>query len=162
LAQPNASQPIRQSGRVCQALRHLTDYVCCNVRSKDPPTTNSFHHGPSGTPYPIVSFVTCSNFPSTHQAFLAAITKIVEPRSYYEAAKDPLWQKAMAEEIQALEDKKTWTIVDLPARQKTISCKWAYRVKYRSDGSIERYKARLMIQGDHHAEVLILLKPSLL
>lgn len=55
----------------------------------------------------------------------------------------------MAEEIQGLEENKAWTIEDLLAEKKPISCKWVYRVKYKSDGSIERYKARLVIQGDH-------------
>jgi len=54
----------------------------------------------------------------------------VEPSYYHEVAKDPWWQKAMAEEIQALENNKTWTIMDLPAGKKAINCKWIYRVKY--------------------------------
>ena len=55
----------------------------------------------------------------------------------------------MTEEIQALEENQTWTIEDLPAGKKPISCKWVYRVKYKSDGSIKRYKARLVVRGDH-------------
>ena len=79
--------------------RHLTDYICYNTQSKDPPATTSCHHGSSGTLYPIVNFVTCSNFSPAHQTFLGAITKIVEPRFYHEAAKDHLWQKAMVHGI---------------------------------------------------------------
>jgi len=58
----------------------------------------------------------------------------------------------MPEEIQALEENRTWTIEELPARKKLISCKWVYRVKYKSDGSIEHYKARLVMRGDHQVE----------
>ena len=58
----------------------------------------------------------------------------------------------MTEEIQALEDNKTWTLEELPPEKKPIRCKWVYRVKYKSDGSIERCKARLVIRGDHQIE----------
>ena len=58
----------------------------------------------------------------------------------------------MAKEIEALELNKTWTIEDLPPRKKPINCKWVYKVKYNSDGSIEWYKARLVIQGDKQIE----------
>jgi len=42
----------------------------------------------------------------------------------------------MAEEIQALEENKTWIVEDLLPEKKSISCKWVYRVKYNLDGSI--------------------------
>jgi len=58
----------------------------------------------------------------------------------------------MAKEIQALEENQTWTLEWLPPGKKPIICKWVYHVKYNSDGSIERYKARLVIQADHQVE----------
>ena len=58
----------------------------------------------------------------------------------------------MAEEIEALEKNATWSLEDLPVGKKPISCKWVYRVKYNTDESIQRYKARLVIHGDHKVE----------
>lgn len=50
-------------------------------------------------------------------------------------------------ELQALADNHTWTLVDLPPGKVPIGCRWVYKVKYREDGSIERYKARLVEKG---------------
>ena len=60
----------------------------------------------------------------------------------------------MAEEIRALEKNQTWILQDLPHGKKLISCKWVYLVKYNSDGSIQRFKAPLVIRGDHQVEGL--------
>ena len=105
-----------------------------------------------GTPYPITPYVTCVIFSTSHQKFVAAITKVVEPRFYHETAKDPQWRKATVEEIQALGANDTWDIMDLLPGKKAISCKWVYRVTHNSDGLIQRYKAQLVIRGDHQIE----------
>jgi len=58
----------------------------------------------------------------------------------------------MIKEINALEKNNTWSVVDLPSGKKPINCKWVYKVQYSSDGSIGRYKARLVIGDDEHIE----------
>ncbi|XP_052485231.1 uncharacterized mitochondrial protein AtMg00820-like [Gossypium raimondii] len=48
----------------------------------------------------------------------------------------------MFDELQALEKTHTWDLVDLPPKKILIGCKWVYKIKTRSDGSIEHYKSR--------------------
>ena len=50
----------------------------------------------------------------------------------------------MDAKIKALEANNTWTITSLPPGKKPIGCKWVSRVKYKLDGSVERYKVRLV------------------
>ncbi|KAM0006936.1 putative RNA-directed DNA polymerase [Helianthus debilis subsp. tardiflorus] len=58
----------------------------------------------------------------------------------------------MNEEFSALHKNNTWSIVDLPKGRKPIGCKWIFRVKYKSNGEVERYKARLVAKGFNQRE----------
>jgi hypothetical protein len=60
----------------------------------------------------------------------------------------------MDNEIKALELNNTWTVMDLPASKQVIGCKWVYKVKLKSDGTLERCKARLVAKGYNQCEGL--------
>ena len=73
-----------------------------------------------------------------------------EPRSYGEANTGrhrAKWQSAMEEELASLETRGTWQIVPKPKNVRLVGCKWVYKLKTAADGSIQRYKARLVAQG---------------
>ncbi|CAM8889824.1 unnamed protein product [Rhodiola kirilowii] len=53
----------------------------------------------------------------------------------------------METEINAMQKNNTWIITDLPSGKHVVGSKWIYRFKRKSDGSIERYKARLVARG---------------
>ncbi|XP_033513674.1 uncharacterized mitochondrial protein AtMg00820-like [Nicotiana tomentosiformis] len=105
-------------------------------------------------PYSISNSVCYSNLKPTYQAYLQAFSAVIEPRSFHEASQDKLWIEAMRAEIQAPEDNKTWELVQLPTRKKSIGCKWMYKVKYKADGTVERYKARLVAKSYNQREGL--------
>lgn len=50
----------------------------------------------------------------------------------------------MTAELDAMESNKTWSVTSLPNGKLSIGCRWIYKIKYKSDGTIERYKARLI------------------
>ena len=52
----------------------------------------------------------------------------------------------MKEELDALSKNHTWDLVTLPPGKSVVSCKWIYKIKTRSDGSIEHYKSRLVVK----------------
>jgi hypothetical protein len=70
-----------------------------------------------------------------------------EPSTYRDAVAHPEWQFAMVEEITALEHTNTWDLVPHPPSTVLFTCKWIYKIKTPSDGSIERYKAHLIARG---------------
>ena len=53
----------------------------------------------------------------------------------------------MIVDLKALESNGTWTLTTLLAGKCPVGCKWVYHIKYRSDGSLKRYKAHLVAQG---------------
>ncbi|KAL6314842.1 hypothetical protein AAG906_029058 [Vitis piasezkii] len=69
------------------------------------------------------------------------------PNSVKEALVDPWWKAAMNEEMKSLQNKETWELVECQLGKKLVGCHWIYIVKYKADGSIERFKAKLVAKG---------------
>ena len=53
----------------------------------------------------------------------------------------------MNTEYDALLKNKTWHLVPAPRGKNVIGSKWVFKVKRKADGSIDRYKARLVALG---------------
>lgn len=57
------------------------------------------------------------------------------------------WKCAMQREYDSLVKNQTWELVDKPKNKNIISCKWVFALKRKADGSIEKFKARLVARG---------------
>ncbi|CAN1753617.1 Retrovirus-related Pol polyprotein from transposon TNT 1-94 [Linum perenne] len=99
------------------------------------------------TSHPVERWVSYGNLSRSYQAFSTNLDSMKIPNNLQEALLVPEWKQAVMEEIKALEKNKTWTIETLPTGKKTVDCKWIFAIKYRADGKVDRFKARLVARG---------------
>ena len=70
--------------------------------------------------------------------------------SYREVLSSPAkveWMDAMKDELSYMDKNSVWELVDLPPGRKAIGNKWVLKVKHKADGSIDKYKTRLVVKG---------------
>ena len=70
-----------------------------------------------------------------------------EPTSFSDAIKNSKWKEAKEEEYSSIMKNNTWTLVELPHGKQAIGTKWVYMIKYKADGTLDKYKARLVVKG---------------
>ncbi|KAE8723908.1 hypothetical protein F3Y22_tig00011547pilonHSYRG00026 [Hibiscus syriacus] len=68
------------------------------------------------------------------------------PLSVQDALQHKHWRTVVEMEFKALTDNNTWKLVPLSADRKAIGCKWLFRIKHNSDGSINRFKASHVVR----------------
>ena len=80
-----------------------------------------------------------------------------EPQSFKEAMSSPeapYWKEATNDEVESILKNHTWELVDLSPGSKPLGYKWIFKKKMKADGSIDKYKARLVIKGYKQREGL--------
>jgi len=95
----------------------------------------------------VFTAVSSVHLSQSHEALMASIENTNDPSTFSESIQDTKWCKAMDTELRALEENKTWEITLVPLGKRAIGCKWIYRTKFHSDGSIDKCKARLVTLG---------------
>nr|GEX50293.1 putative reverse transcriptase, RNA-dependent DNA polymerase [Tanacetum cinerariifolium] len=87
------------------------------------------------------------NLSNNAKAFAVRLCSEEIPSSFEQALKSEKWKKAMDDEMKALKKNKTWDQCALPQGKKPVGCRWIFTVKYKPDGTVERYKAQLVAKG---------------
>ncbi|XP_071731045.1 uncharacterized mitochondrial protein AtMg00820-like [Rutidosis leptorrhynchoides] len=62
------------------------------------------------------------------------------------------WKEAIRDKIESIMENNTWVLVDLPPGCKSLGNKWIFKRKMKVDGSVDKFKARLVIQGFRQKE----------
>lgn len=75
------------------------------------------------------------------------LPSFLEPSSVPQALADSRWHAAMSSELTALMRHNTWQLVPPPPNCNIVGCKWVFRIKRHADGSIDRFKSRLVAKG---------------
>jgi hypothetical protein len=82
-------------------------------------------------------------------ALTCAADVMDEPLTHHavmNSAQSEQWITAEQEELNSLVKVETWKVVDR-SKQSVVDSKWVYKIKQQADGSVERYKARLVARG---------------
>ncbi|RVX03568.1 Retrovirus-related Pol polyprotein from transposon RE1 [Vitis vinifera] len=137
LANENLQVYIRRRKR--QELEHGSQSTCGQYIDSNSslPEENIDH--------PIGNYVTYEGLSPSYRAFATSLDDTQVPNTIQEALKISEWKKAVQDEIDALEKNGTWTITDLPVGKRPVGCKWIFTIKYKADGSVERFKARWIL-----------------
>ncbi|XP_038895913.1 uncharacterized protein LOC120084086 [Benincasa hispida] len=85
-----------------------------------------------------------SNLSFEFRAFIINLDTVTIPTNVHVAMEILEWKAVVMDEMKALETNKTWDLMALPKGHNTFGCKWVFTVKYKSDGTLDRYKARMV------------------
>ncbi|GKB86026.1 ribonuclease H-like domain-containing protein [Tanacetum coccineum] len=69
------------------------------------------------------------------------------PKNPSDALKDIQWRNSMYDEYNALVKNGTWLLVPRPTGVNMVRSMWLYKHKFHADGTLSRYKARLVANG---------------
>ena len=136
------------------------------------PTARDLSGGPAVSPWPAnIADAGIANYSSHADAFVAmcgmnccvvspsAVEPVRIPTGYWDAINDPVygekWKEACDEEhFGKFVKNQSWVYVHKPGNRTLTKSKWVFKVEYHLDGSIKRFKARIVACGYSQIEGL--------
>ncbi|CAL1392818.1 unnamed protein product [Linum trigynum] len=149
---PPPTQPVRRSDRQIKPPVHLTKDYHCYLLQQSSNSSASSHLQAHHTGYPLSSVLSYDKLASHYKHFVLSISTYQAPNTYREASLSEQYNAAMQQEIGVLIKNRTWDVVNLPPGKNPIGNKWVYKVKFESDGSLDRFKARVVAKGNTQQE----------
>ncbi|GKA10331.1 ribonuclease H-like domain-containing protein [Tanacetum coccineum] len=108
------------------------------------PINNSSQTMPT---HPMVTRAKAGIFKPLERMNCHVTTTLPLPRSHVYVLHDPNWKEAMLDEYNALITNRMWVLVPRPANVNVVRSMWLFKHKFNADGSLSRYKARLVANG---------------
>lgn len=123
-----------------------------NTDSSQTNTPSSSTSNPSSSPPPLPSHPMTTRaksgiFKPISKLNLHTTTESPLPKSHLHALQDLNWNNAMKTEFNALITNGTWVLVPRPKDVNIVRSMWLFKKKYKADGTLEQYKARLVANG---------------
>ncbi|GKC35876.1 ribonuclease H-like domain-containing protein [Tanacetum coccineum] len=147
---PFLAQPTTPTTHLDSPPAHAAHTPFGNQNTPTAPPTST-NPNPASVHPMVTHFRVRSNRPperlNLHVSFISPL-----PKSYRDAFSDPNWQNAMRDEYTAIIKNNTWTLVPRPPDTNIVRCMWLFHHKHLADGTLSRYKARLMVNGSTQLE----------
>jgi hypothetical protein len=67
------------------------------------------------------------------------------------------WKEVDNIGIESIMKNHTWKLIDLPHRSKPSGYKWIFKIKMKTNSTIDKYKARLFVKGYDNKKVWAIL-----
>lgn len=82
-------------------------------------------------------------------AHTSTTNALPKPTCYSQAHKFQEWRTAMADEFNALQRAGTWFLFPYHPSMNVLPNKWVFKIKRKPNGSIDRFKAWLVVNRYH-------------
>ena len=148
IPQINPNPPLRKYTRIHKPHEYLQAYHCNLIHNTIHIASQSDSSSSDETcKCHLSSSLSYQHLSSAHKHFALSLSSISEPSNYNDAMCDENWKNTVKVELEAFNRNKTWELTYLSAHKKEVGCKWVFKLKLDANGTVERYKARLIAKG---------------